>query len=210
MSHVVLLGDSIFDNASYVAGGPAVIDHLTRSLPAGWTATLRAVDGAVVADILAQVKRLPVGATHLVVSVGGNDALGHRHLMLSDSPATFAKVMDRLGQIRDGFRLAYRGTLDRVRAAALPATVCTVYDAVPLLNSAARAGLAVFNEVILGEAARAGVPVIDLRLVCPEAADYSPLSPIEPSAAGGAKIARAIVRAVTGHDFAAGGCRVYT
>jgi len=29
--HVVLLGDSIFDNAAYAAGGPAVIDHLAPS-----------------------------------------------------------------------------------------------------------------------------------------------------------------------------------
>jgi hypothetical protein len=28
VSHVVLLGDSIFDNGRYVPGGPAVIDHL--------------------------------------------------------------------------------------------------------------------------------------------------------------------------------------
>lgn len=210
MGHVVLLGDSIFDNASYVVGGPAVIDHLRGALPTGWTATLRAVDGSVIADIPAQLDRLPAGATHLVVCIGGNDALGHRHLLLSDTPATFAEVLGRLGAIRDAFQLAYRHMLSRVTAARLPTTVCTVYDAVPLLNSAARAGLAVFNEVILGEAARARVPVIDLRLVCPDAADYSPMSPIEPSATGGSKIARAIVRTVTGHDFAAGGCGVFT
>jgi hypothetical protein len=40
--------------------------------------------------------------------------------------------------------------------------------------------------------------VIDLRLICDERADYSAVSPIEPSAAGGGKIARAIARAVTG------------
>ena len=43
MGHVVLLGDSIFDNALYVPGGPAVIDQLRRELPAGWSATLLAV-----------------------------------------------------------------------------------------------------------------------------------------------------------------------
>src|SRR3712207_2336551 len=45
MSHVVLLGDSIFDNAAYVRGGPDVIRQLQGVLPAGWKATLRAVDG---------------------------------------------------------------------------------------------------------------------------------------------------------------------
>jgi len=28
MTHLVLLGDSIFDNAAYVAGAPAVIDQV--------------------------------------------------------------------------------------------------------------------------------------------------------------------------------------
>ena len=44
--HVILLGDSIFDNAAYVPGGPAVIEHLRRGLPEGWKATLLGVDGS--------------------------------------------------------------------------------------------------------------------------------------------------------------------
>ena len=43
-------------------------------------------------------------------------------------------------------------------------------------------------------AMRAGVPVIDLRLVCTDAADYSRSSPIEPSVVGGGKIARVVAR----------------
>ncbi len=39
MSHVVLLGDSNFDNARYVPGEPAVVEQLRRSLPRGWHAT---------------------------------------------------------------------------------------------------------------------------------------------------------------------------
>ena len=71
-------------------------------------------------------------------------------------------------------------------------------------------GLCLFNDVILREAARAGAPVVDLRLVCTEAADYARSSPIEPSAVGGGKIARAISRVMAGHDFAGGNCRVYS
>ena len=39
MSHLVLLGDSIFDNARYVPGGPAVIEQVRQSLPTGWRAS---------------------------------------------------------------------------------------------------------------------------------------------------------------------------
>ena len=61
--------------------------------------------------------------------------------------------------------------------------------------------LSVFNDVILREAFSAKVPVIDLRLLCDDALDYSSVSPIEPSVAGGEKIVRAIVSVVTEHNF---------
>ena len=64
----------------------------------------------------------------------------------------------------------------------------------------AAAGLALFNDVITREAFGRGLPLVDLRLVCGEDADYA--NPIEPSARGGAKIAGAIAELVTGHDFA--------
>jgi hypothetical protein len=43
--------------------------------------------------------------------------------------------------------------------------------------------------------------VIDLRLLCDQPGDYSPLSPIEPSVAGGSKIARVLAEVATSHDF---------
>jgi len=76
MKHVALLGDSVFDNGAYVGGGPDVLTQLRQRLPAGWRATLAAVDGSVIRDIPHQLERVPDDATHLVISVGGNDALG--------------------------------------------------------------------------------------------------------------------------------------
>jgi hypothetical protein len=99
--------------------------------------------------------------------------------------------------------------LRQVLSLGKPTVVCTVYDAIPDLGRAEHTGLCVFNEVILREAVRAGVPVIDLRLICSESSDYAQSSPIEPSASGGGKIARAVGRVVVGHDFAAGRCSVY-
>ncbi|HUF12944.1 MAG TPA: hypothetical protein VMN78_07595 [Longimicrobiales bacterium] len=75
-THVVLLGDSIFDNASYVPGEPPVEAQL-RAVMGDASVTLVAVDGAVVTDVPSQLVRLPRQATHLVMSVGGNDALGY-------------------------------------------------------------------------------------------------------------------------------------
>ena len=96
-----------------------------------------------------------------------------------------------------------------VAKAKLPTTVCTIYDRIPGLDPAARTALAAINEAILRETAAAGLPVIDLRLVCSEPGDYSHVSSIEPSAAGGAKIARLIAEIATTHDFSQGRSVIY-
>jgi hypothetical protein len=200
MSHVVLLGDSIFDNARYVPGEPDVVQQLQAALPAGWTATLCALDGAMTEDVAVQLKGMPAEATHLVVSVGGNDALSAAGI-LHGSARSAADVFARLAATYDHFCNAYRDMLIDVLRLKKPTALCTVYDAIPTIDRNAVTGLMGFNDCILRESFRAGSPVIDLRLVCTKAGDYSAVSPIEPSAAGGEKIARAIANLVTRHDF---------
>lgn len=201
MNNVVLLGDSIFDNAAYTRGGPDVIRQLREQLPTGWRAALQAVDGDITRDVKAQLVGAPPDATHLVVSVGGNDALGHTGI-LQQSARSVAEVLASLAEIAAGFEREYRRMLDTVLERGLPTVVCTIYNGrfpdttMQMLTSTA---LTVFNDVITRQAFMAGVPLIDLRLICTEDADYA--NPIEPSSQGGDKIARAIVRAVTEHDF---------
>jgi hypothetical protein len=198
--HVVLLGDSIFDNARYVPDRPPVIEQVQQALPSGWQATLLAVDGHVADDVVGQLDRLAADATHLVVSAGGNDALGESHL-LSEPACTVGDAFALMAEAHTRFRRSYHDMLRAVREVGRPVAVCTVYDSIPGLGPAEQVALAGFNEVILREAAGAGVPVIDLRLVCDRPADYSHVSPIEPSAVGGAKIAKVIADLVTRHDF---------
>ncbi|MFM8272514.1 MAG: SGNH/GDSL hydrolase family protein [Gemmata sp.] len=203
MSHVVLLGDSIFDNASYVPGGPPVIEQVRRGLPAGWKATLAAVDGHTASGVASQLARVPAGATHLFVSVGGNDALQAASI-LREPAATVGDGLATVGAALARFRDTYAAMLAGVLALGKPTAVCTVYDAVPsqvLVGAAERAALAGFNDIITRAAVRDGLPLIDLRVLCGDEGDYSPLSPIEPSVGGGAKIADAICRLVAGHDF---------
>jgi hypothetical protein len=210
MGHVVLLGDSIFDNAAYVPGGPAVIEQVQRGLPPGWTATLLAVDGHTVADLAAQLGRLPAGATHLVVSAGGNDALGAMWL-LAERAGTVREALGVVAATLGKFRDLYTTMLAKVLSLGKPTCVCTVYDSIPaLLGPAEFAALSGFNDVISRAAVKARIPLVDLRLICDHPGDYSPLSPIEPSSAGGAKIADAICRMVSTHDFAVRRCIVYT
>jgi hypothetical protein len=194
--HVVLLGDSIFDNQVYTGGEPDVVSHLRSMIPAGWEATLLAVDGSTTADLPGQIARLPKAASHLVASVGGNDALGHSDLLIL--PARSVRhalwlLADRIAQ----FEASYRAALGVLLACGLPTTICTIYNGNFLDPDEAtliRVAVAAFNDVILRNAFEHGVPVIELRLVCTDPEDYA--NPIEPSGRGGRKIAGAIAAAV--------------
>ncbi len=210
MGHAILLGDSIFDNAAYVgAGEPDVVRQLQEQLPRGWQATLRAVDGSVIRNVGAQAEGLPADSSHLVLSVGGNDALRQSHL-LEDSTRSMAEALTLLARAADDFERAYRLMLEDLLARRLPTAVCTIYN--PRFPDAQMqmlgvTALCVFNDAIIRAAFAHGLPLIDLRLVCNDDRDYA--NPIEPSARGGEKIAAAITRVVTEHDFSRGRTEVF-
>ncbi len=193
MKHVVLLGDSIFDNAAYVGSDPEVVQQVRERLPADWHATLNARDGAVLADVQAQLSRLPPTATHLVISAGGNDAILQSGV-LDESAPSVAVALNALAGIRENFRAAYAAMLQKVFSHGLPTAVCTIYE--PRYpdqrrREIAATALTLLNDAITREAFARGVTLIDLRITCDRDEDFA--NPIEPSSQGGAKIARAIV-----------------
>ena len=59
-----------------------------------------------------------------------------------------------------------------------PFMVCTIYDSVRGLTDPFKLALALFNDIILRNAIAHGVPVMDLRMICTDPADYSTRSPI--------------------------------
>jgi hypothetical protein len=207
MPHIVLLGDSIFDNGAYTSGGPNVITQLGGILPGGWTASLRALDGARTSDVVRQVAHLPQDTSHLVLSVGGNDALSHGDL-LDQRGISAAQLFGRLAEAAADFESRYRTLIDQLMARRLPLVVCTIYNGNfpdPAFQRIASTALCPFNDAILRVAFRRGLTIIDLRLICSEPADYA--NPIEPSSTGGAKIAHAIAQAV-GAVHPAGGASI--
>lgn len=193
--HVVLLGDSIFDNASYTQGLPDVIGHLRTVLGDRARASLLAVDGSTTKDLADQLTELPGDVTRAVVSVGGNDALLNADI-LNLPVASTREALLLFGQRVAKFEVDYRTAVMAVADRVSQATVCTIYNGnLPAEEArAARIALTMFNDVILRVAFELHVPIIDLRLVCTEPADYA--NPIEPSGPGGAKIARAIANAL--------------
>jgi hypothetical protein len=202
LTHITLIGDSIFDNKSYVGNGRSVIEHLREQKPKEWTATLRAVDGSITTGVAAQVPRIPTDSTHIFLSVGGNDALGELS-MLQMNVRSSAEVFAKLYEVSAEFEERYVKMLNEVLPLGLPTTTCTIYY--PQFDDAnfqklAVAALPAFNDVIIRQAISNRIPLIDLRLLCNDAADYA--NPIEPSEIGGLKIARTILEITKNHDFA--------
>ena len=201
MNHIVLLGDSVFDNKAYLNGGLDVITHIRRQIPAEWKASLRAIDGSVVENVRKQTFDLPDDATHLIISVGGNDAILSADI-LQQKAVSSAEVLDKLADIANEFEYRYSEMLQTVLRLKKSTAVCTIYYPripEPFTQKIAVAALTIFNDAIIRQAFQAGVPLIDLRLVCNEDSDYA--NEIEPSEKGGGKIAKAILRLVNEHNF---------
>lgn len=199
--HVVLLGDSTLDNDAYVPANQAVINHLQRLAPSGWKATLLAVDGSTTETLPSQLARLPADATHLIVSVGGNDALQYSGI-LGLGAKSVSDVLGMLADIGEEFESDYHGMLADVLSHNLPTALCAVYypnfpD--PTLQRVSTIASTIFNDVIVRAAVGAGLPLIDFRPMFNDKADYA--NAIEPSGQGAEKIARAVIALVTQHDF---------
>src|SRR5207245_9693331 len=119
--HVALLGDSVFDNGAYTSGGPDVVRQLTSMLPAGWRASLLALDGAMMGDLEHQLYRLPADVTHVVVSIGGNDVLQNLDVLRLKAKASLDALLTPRTRVA-GFEGSYPAALDRVRQLRLPTT----------------------------------------------------------------------------------------
>jgi len=188
--HIALLGDSIFDNRAYTGGKPDVVAHLNRLItPAA--ATLCAKDGSTISDIKTQVANFPSEATHIVLSIGGNDALMNRDLLATAVSST-TQALSLFGRRIDQFETRYRAAIEAVLALGRKTAICTIYNGNldPPEANVARIALMMFNDVILRCAFERALAIIDLRLVCRDRTDYA--NTIEPSGSGGLKIAKAI------------------
>jgi hypothetical protein len=194
-NRVLLVGDSIIDNAAYVRPGePDVANQLQVLLPRD-TIVKRALDGAVCGDVLNSQLGGLEREDRVILSVGGNDALQHIHL-LEDVIATTAKdLLVRLWSIREEFRRRYASLLDRLERR--PVLVLTVYNPCfggygmdATYQQAAEGAVSIFDDVIQQEAHRRSFDILELRTLFDDQADYA--NPIEPSAIGGAKLAKAM------------------
>lgn len=192
MSHLILAGDSVFDNAAYV-DGPDVRAQVETKISSDWTVSLVAVDGAYIADVPDQIGNIPTDVSKLIVSVGGNDVLVQTEV-LSDAVSSIGQALLSLGDAVGQFREDYCHMLDSLVASNVHSCVCTIYrpnfpdgDLQRMTTTA----LGMFNDVIVEEASKRLLPILDIRTIFTDDADYA--NPIEPSVQGGQKLADAIV-----------------
>ena len=197
--HVALLGDSILDNLSYTKGEPDVATHLRQLLPSTTGVTLCAIDGSTTSDLNSQLKEVPSSASHLVVSIGGNDALNNIDMLNMPVKST-AQALSLFGQRMSRFEASYRRAIEDVLSLKRRTAICTIYNGNldPPEADLARIALMMFNDVILRCGFERNLTIIDLRFVCSEKTDYA--NPIEPSGSGGRKIAKAIASWLEGGE----------
>jgi hypothetical protein len=166
--------------------------------------TLAARDGSVISDVHRQLERLPEDASHLVLSAGGNDVL-HEIGILQEPVGTVGEALRSLADLQDRFDDDYARLIRAIRAPGLPTVLCTIYNPCspdPVLQREAVTALCLFNDIIIRHARESRFPVIDLRAICVDIADFA--NAIEPSATGGAKIAEAVCGVILGHEFGTG------
>ena len=218
MKHIILAGDSVFDNRTYVeVGEPDVRDQLADLLDDGDKATLIAVDGDINNNVSEQLDNIPNDATHLFISIGGNDALMHIDAF-TETVTTIGDALDSFNERVQEFERDYIKMLTNVIKYGLKTTLCTIYNPCfdhdnmdrisymfpPNINfkklqRRSTTALPLFNNIIFQEAFNFGLPLMDLRLIFNDKADYS--NPIEPSVVGGIKMARIIKEISYNHDF---------
>jgi hypothetical protein len=130
--------------------------------------------------------------------------------LLGESASSVADALGRLALVRDTFARDYRQMLDGVLRTRLATAVSTIYrGAAPDLafQRLAETALTPLNDCITREASVRGIPLLDLRVIFDRPEDYA--NPIEPSREGGRKLAEAIVRLVTQHDFSRRRCEIF-
>jgi hypothetical protein len=122
-----------------------------------------------------------------------------------------AEVLNLLADVGERFEQRYREMLRAALKLSLPLAVASIYyPRIPdrQLQRIAVAALTIFNDVIIRQAVMAGLPLIDLRLVCNEESDYA--NEIEPSVEGGEKITDAILQLLTQHRFELGRTEIFS
>ena len=222
---IILLGDSIIDNKSYILSNELdVTEHLEKLFSNDPNVVIEnhAVDG----DTMLQLEKnhldsnLLLGATHIVVSIGGNDLL--YNISFLQSTSKLSKVMGKgamIGkwgakelnpsrnkvfeetyfEIIEPFKKQYETIVANLSNHRANLLLCTVYegdlvdsDEFSDVSNSSKTMVSIFNDIVYRVANKFNADVLELRDIFTSSDDYA--NPIEPSHIGGEKLAQSILR----------------
>ena len=134
--HLLMLGDSVFDNGTYVPGEPDVKAQVSKRLNRlsnPTELTFEARDGAVMSDVLNhQIQDIPKDTTHIALSIGGNDLLGLSLYLEEKKGESFQQNLIFLSQLKQKFSKDFQKVIQKINSLDIPFTVCTIYYAGPI------------------------------------------------------------------------------
>lgn len=167
--HLVLLGDAL---QNIDLGGGQIESALVPRPRNPWKLT---VLQALPRLQRGHVREIPEDATHVVVSIEGAWAIEASGLLRAGTH-TIGEALEALCAAADEFEGILGGLIAAAQETGLPTVVCTLVPdrfAKPSQHRIAATALAIFNDRVLLRAFAAGLPIVDLRRVCDEDADYA-------------------------------------
>lgn len=206
MRHVVLAGDSIFDNTKYAEPDFSVFDLFEVAVPADTRCSMIAVDGATIEGLDNQMNRLPKDTSHLFISCGQKDAEKIAILLNDSDESRFGGM---IVEAAHEYTTLYHTVLQKATNLVKNVVICTVCYNSHGVNSFITTARALINEVILREAHDLGMPVMDLSAMLNEPTDFSKVSENEISEYGGRKIVLLMEDILKHHDFNGGHSIMY-
>ena len=200
MNRVVLFGDSIIDNKTYVSHGEfSVLEHLENI--SNYEYIQVAYDGHTTFDV--QNKQLHLSTivkpSHIVLSVGGNDLLQNLSYLSNGPMSNVNEAITGIQQhIFEPLEQRFETIIEELSSQRANLLICTVYegdlgrtDEFKDVLDSSKIMVSSFNDIVYKTAKKYNADVLELREIFISSDDYA--NPIEPSHIGGEKLAKSIV-----------------
>ena len=200
MNKVVLFGDSIIDNKTYVSHGEfSVLEHLENI--SNYEYIQVAYDGHTTFDV--QNKQLHLSTivkpSHIVLSVGGNDLLQNLQYLSKGPVSNVNEAVSGIQQhIFEPLEQRFETIIEELSSQRANLLVCTLYegdlgrtDEFKDVLDSSKIMVSSFNDIVYKTAKKYNADVLELREIFISSDDYA--NPIEPSHIGGEKLAKSIV-----------------
>ena len=196
---LILLGDSIIDNKTYVQDNElSVLEHI-QSISNFETQQL-ALDGATTDHVLeSQLNNISDDVSNLVLSVGGNDLLNEIDFLYENLKYTPNNLLEAVLGLLSPIAANYEAIVKKLSTYRAKILCATVYegdlvgsDEFDAISHSSKAMVSLLNDSIFRVCHKYNIQTIELRNIFTKHEDYA--NPIEPSHLGGMKFAKKIVK----------------